>query len=226
MTARDGWAALGELLGSALVQADQQLAQRFATTIKTRLAYFAVDKALKKAIDRALQGSCDTEGIIRSFGYWNETRDLMVLRSVTSTWEQLTEASDFEPDAAWGALAAELRAATAHVHAEGAQHLEQSRAFESEFRGAEPLSMWPLQEAGDLRDRVRTWVESASARMGVAKRDLIAPDSLPAQMTYAWQGAAVGVSTLAAWLDDRAAWSRALALMLPLLERFAPSPGE
>jgi hypothetical protein len=217
-TPREAWAELGELLAAALAAAHDELATRFASEIERRLQYFPkLDRNLRKALKRALEGPCETDAIVTGFGYWNETAYVSFLESLIRTWEDLTPHGG--PDEWWPELEAALREEWMQNLREGMHHVEAARVFEAELAAQRnaPLTLWPMEPAGFMRYLVRAWRDAAAARMGVAKSDLLDPDLLPSEMTFRFSNAATAVTNLSAWLRDQSARSRVLALVLPLL---------
>jgi hypothetical protein len=218
---REAWAKLGELLGAALVAAERELAGRFAMTIRTRLQFFpGADKALRKAIDKALAGPCETDEIVKSFGYWAESRDFTIARSLVGSWTALTEQPEFDPTSAWRMFEEELRERAVDDLDKGLRDAAGVRGVEDDLARLreDPLVMWPLEPAGDLRERVRAWRDAAVER-GLPMHELVDPNTLRSMTTFSWQPAPLAAHNLSTWLDDRAAWSRAIALVLPLLPR-------
>lgn len=222
MQAADAWTALGQLLARELEIAIRDATTRFASEIELRFQYFTTTTPeLRAQVAKAVQTRLETRDLLMS--YAGETRELSVRSNLRQLWEHVEAEYGEDPaETRWAELDRFLHEELEPIHAEGDRLIAALGDLDTQMAKRRAWG-WPLEPHGQLRDVLADWRAAAAERMGVAPETLLDPASVPDRPVFVWDEVATNLSNLATWLQDRAAWARALHDLEPLLAKYRPS---
>lgn len=221
MQSAEAWTALGQLLARELELATDDATTRFASEIELRFQYFTTTPALRESVAKAVRTRLETRDLLLS--YAGETRELAVRSNLHKLWEHVDAEYGEDPaETRWTEFDRFIHEELESVHAEGDRLIAALGSLDTQMANRRAWG-WPLEPRGQLREVLADWRAAAAERMNIAPEALLDPASVRDRPVFVWDETATNVANLATWLQDRAAWARALHDLEPLVAKYRPS---